>query len=76
MATKASGYMEILRTNKLIKEVQMIFEANRPDPLELEKAKKALKVYSLREESNSKSHSTSTAPRFKSQSSTSPTRHM
>ncbi|KAF5193807.1 Emsy-like [Thalictrum thalictroides] len=45
IANKASGDIEILRTDKLIKEVEKIFEANRPDPLELEKAKKALKEH-------------------------------
>ncbi|PIA48584.1 hypothetical protein AQUCO_01400873v1 [Aquilegia coerulea] len=45
IAKKASGDIEILRTDKLIKEVEKIFGTNHPDPLELEKAKKALKEH-------------------------------
>ncbi|KAL5765083.1 hypothetical protein ACOSP7_017379 [Xanthoceras sorbifolium] len=40
---KALGDIEILHTDTLIKEVEKVFGANRPDPMEIEKAKKALK---------------------------------
>ncbi|XP_020265398.1 protein EMSY-LIKE 3-like isoform X1 [Asparagus officinalis] len=40
---KNSGDIEILHTDTLIKEVERVFNASHPDPLEMEKAKKALK---------------------------------
>lgn len=40
---KNSGDIEILHTDTLIKEVERVFNATHPDPLEMEKAKKALK---------------------------------
>lgn len=40
---KSSGDIEIFHTDTLIKEVERVFNANLPDPLEMEKAKKALK---------------------------------
>lgn len=42
---KSLGDIEILRTDILIKEVERIFGANHPDPLEIQKAKKALKEH-------------------------------
>lgn len=42
---KTSGDIELLRTDMLIKEVEKIFGANHPDPLEIQKAKKALKEH-------------------------------
>ncbi|AES87210.2 emsy amine-terminus (ENT)/plant tudor-like domain protein [Medicago truncatula] len=40
---KAPGDIQILHTDTLIKEVERVFSANHPDPLEIEKAKKVLK---------------------------------
>ncbi|KAI9194481.1 hypothetical protein LWI28_006403 [Acer negundo] len=40
---KALGDIEILHTDTLIKEVEKVFGANHPDPMEIEKAKKVLK---------------------------------
>ncbi|XP_078170797.1 emsy N Terminus (ENT)/ plant Tudor-like domains-containing protein isoform X4 [Carex rostrata] len=37
--------IEILHTETLIKEVERVFSANHPDPLEIEKAKKVLKEH-------------------------------
>uniref|UniRef100_A0A7C8Z8K1 ENT domain-containing protein n=1 Tax=Opuntia streptacantha TaxID=393608 RepID=A0A7C8Z8K1_OPUST len=42
---KASGSIELLHTDTLIKEVEKIFRANHPDPAEVEKAKKVLKEH-------------------------------
>ncbi|KAF8403895.1 hypothetical protein HHK36_012001 [Tetracentron sinense] len=42
---KASVDIEILHTDMLIKEVERIFGASHPDPLEIEKAKKVLKEH-------------------------------
>ncbi|KAE8678841.1 Protein EMSY-LIKE 3 [Hibiscus syriacus] len=39
---KVLGDIEILRTDTLIKEVEKVFGANHPDPIEIEKAKKVL----------------------------------
>ncbi|KGN66442.1 protein EMSY-LIKE 3 isoform X2 [Cucumis sativus] len=38
-----TGDIEILHTDTLIKEVEKVFGANQPDPMEIEKAKKVLK---------------------------------
>ncbi|XP_061356880.1 protein EMSY-LIKE 3-like isoform X1 [Gastrolobium bilobum] len=40
---KAPDDIQILHTDTLIKEVERVFSANHPDPLEVEKAKKVLK---------------------------------
>eukprot|EP00262_Sarcandra_glabra_P018325 TRINITY_DN6525_c0_g2_i3.p1 TRINITY_DN6525_c0_g2~~TRINITY_DN6525_c0_g2_i3.p1 ORF type:complete len:492 (-),score=101.04 TRINITY_DN6525_c0_g2_i3:268-1743(-) len=40
---KSLDDIEILHTDTLIKEVEIVFSASHPDPLEIEKAKKALK---------------------------------
>ncbi|KAJ4827166.1 hypothetical protein Tsubulata_025822 [Turnera subulata] len=40
---KALGDIEILHTDTLIKEVEKVFGASHPDPMEIEKAKKVLK---------------------------------
>ncbi|KAJ1409719.1 ENT domain [Sesbania bispinosa] len=40
---KAPDDIQILHTDTLIKEVERVFSANHPDPLEIEKAKKVLK---------------------------------
>ncbi|XP_022960977.1 protein EMSY-LIKE 3-like isoform X4 [Cucurbita moschata] len=40
---QAMGDIEILHTDTLIKEVEKVFGANNPDPMEIEKAKKVLK---------------------------------
>ncbi|XP_023903424.1 protein EMSY-LIKE 3 isoform X1 [Quercus suber] len=40
---KAVGDIEIVHTDTLIKEVEKVFDASHPDPMEIEKAKKALK---------------------------------
>ncbi|KAF5735743.1 protein EMSY-LIKE 3 isoform X3 [Tripterygium wilfordii] len=40
---KASGDIEILHTDAVIKEVEKAFDASHPDPMEIEKAKKLLK---------------------------------
>ncbi|KAG8087090.1 hypothetical protein GUJ93_ZPchr0010g9064 [Zizania palustris] len=40
---KSSDCIEILHTETLIKEVERIFSASNPDPLDMEKAKKVLK---------------------------------
>ncbi|KAL2996666.1 hypothetical protein AAZX31_09G000300 [Glycine max] len=40
---KAPDDIQILHTDTLIKEVEKVFSANHPDPLEVEKAKKVLK---------------------------------
>ncbi|CAK9328051.1 unnamed protein product [Citrullus colocynthis] len=40
---QATGDIEILHTDTLIKEVEKVFGANHPDPMEIEKAKKVLK---------------------------------
>uniref|UniRef100_A0A7N2R259 ENT domain-containing protein n=1 Tax=Quercus lobata TaxID=97700 RepID=A0A7N2R259_QUELO len=40
---KAPDDIKILHTDTLIKEVERVFGANHPDPLEIERAKKALK---------------------------------
>ncbi|GAB4856095.1 Protein EMSY-LIKE 3 [Ancistrocladus abbreviatus] len=42
---KASGDIELLHTDTLIKEVEKIFGASHPDPTEVEKAKKVLKEH-------------------------------
>ncbi|KAF8395905.1 hypothetical protein HHK36_019860 [Tetracentron sinense] len=42
---KASNDIEILHTETLIKDVERVFGASHPDPLEVEKAKKALKEH-------------------------------
>lgn len=42
---KALDDIQILHTDTLVKEVERIFGANRPDPLEIEKAKKVLKEH-------------------------------
>lgn len=42
---KASGDIEILHTDTLIKEVEKVFGANHPDPVEIEKARKVLKEH-------------------------------
>ncbi|KAL5719534.1 hypothetical protein ACHQM5_012294 [Ranunculus cassubicifolius] len=42
---KGSDDIELLRTDTLIKEVELIFGASQPDPLEIQKAKKALKEH-------------------------------
>ncbi|KAK9273872.1 hypothetical protein L1049_018684 [Liquidambar formosana] len=42
---KASGDIEILHTDTLIKEVEKVFGANHPDLVEIDKAKKVLKEH-------------------------------
>ncbi|KAL8159461.1 hypothetical protein V2J09_000998 [Rumex salicifolius] len=42
---KASGDIELLHTDTLIKEVEKIFNGNHPDPTEVEKAKQVLKEH-------------------------------
>lgn len=42
---KSSDCIEILHTESLIKEVERVFSASNPDPLEMEKAKKVLKEH-------------------------------
>ncbi|CAO2188950.1 unnamed protein product [Urochloa humidicola] len=42
---KSSDYIEILHTETLIKEVERVFSAGNPDPLEMERAKKVLKEH-------------------------------
>ncbi|XP_021634423.1 protein EMSY-LIKE 3 isoform X3 [Manihot esculenta] len=42
---KALGDIEILHTDTLIKEVEKVFGASHPDPIEIEKAKKVLKEH-------------------------------
>ncbi|XP_077254141.1 protein EMSY-LIKE 3-like isoform X2 [Tasmannia lanceolata] len=42
---KGSDDIEILHTDTLIKEVERVFGASHPDPLEIEKAKKVLKEH-------------------------------
>ncbi|KAK8450939.1 hypothetical protein SEVIR_6G123800v4 [Setaria viridis] len=42
---KSSDYIEILHTETLIKEVERVFTAGNPDPLEMERAKKVLKEH-------------------------------
>ncbi|XP_077211027.1 protein EMSY-LIKE 3-like isoform X2 [Tasmannia lanceolata] len=42
---KGSDDIEILHTDTLIKEVERVFSASHPDPLEIEKAKKVLKEH-------------------------------
>ncbi|TVU06578.1 hypothetical protein EJB05_49799, partial [Eragrostis curvula] len=42
---KSSDYIEILHTDFLIKEVERVFSAGHPDPLEMERAKKVLKEH-------------------------------
>ncbi|XP_062192595.1 protein EMSY-LIKE 3-like isoform X2 [Phragmites australis] len=42
---KSSNYIEILHTETLIKEVDCVFSAGNPDPLEMERAKKVLKEH-------------------------------
>ncbi|KAK9124991.1 hypothetical protein Scep_013837 [Stephania cephalantha] len=42
---KTSDDIEILHTDTLIKEVERVFNATHPDPLEIDKAKKALKEH-------------------------------
>ncbi|GMJ00891.1 EMSY-like 3 [Hibiscus trionum] len=42
---KALGDIEILHTDTLIKEVEKVFGASHPDPVEIEKAKKVLKEH-------------------------------
>ncbi|XAR63405.1 hypothetical protein NMG60_11023322 [Bertholletia excelsa] len=42
---KGSEEIQILHTDTLIKEVERVFGANHPDPLEIEKAKKMLKEH-------------------------------
>ncbi|KAL9349166.1 hypothetical protein Peur_056421 [Populus x canadensis] len=43
VAKKTMGDIEILHTDTLIKEVEKVFGASHPDPLEIEKAKKVLR---------------------------------
>lgn len=43
VAKRAPDDIQILHTDTLIKEVERVFGANHPDPLEIEKAKKVLK---------------------------------
>ncbi|WOK95293.1 protein EMSY-LIKE 3 isoform X2 [Canna indica] len=45
ISKKSSGDIEILHTETLIKEVEKVFGASHPDPLEIEKAKKVLKEH-------------------------------
>lgn len=42
---KAMGDIEIVHTDTLIKEVEKVFGASHPDPMEIEKAKKVLKEH-------------------------------
>ncbi|XP_039815870.1 protein EMSY-LIKE 3-like isoform X3 [Panicum virgatum] len=42
---KSSDYIEILHTETLIKEVERVFSAGNPDPLEMERSKKVLKEH-------------------------------
>ncbi|XP_021728876.1 protein EMSY-LIKE 3-like isoform X1 [Chenopodium quinoa] len=42
---KGLGDIELLHTDTLIKEVEKVFSANHPDPMEVEKAKKVLKEH-------------------------------
>ncbi|GJN35199.1 hypothetical protein PR202_gb23946 [Eleusine coracana subsp. coracana] len=42
---KSSDYIEILHTDFLIKEVERVFSASHPDPVEMERAKKVLKEH-------------------------------
>ncbi|GKU94158.1 hypothetical protein SLEP1_g7687 [Rubroshorea leprosula] len=42
---KASGHIEILHTDTLINEVEKVFGASHPDPMEIEKAKQVLKEH-------------------------------
>lgn len=42
---KATNDIEILHTDTLIKEVEKVFTASHPDPMEIEKAKKMLKEH-------------------------------
>ncbi|XP_059645402.1 protein EMSY-LIKE 3-like isoform X2 [Cornus florida] len=42
---KALGDIEIFHTDTLIKEVEKVFSASQPDPLEIEKAKKLLREH-------------------------------
>ncbi|KAB2616483.1 hypothetical protein D8674_023071 [Pyrus ussuriensis x Pyrus communis] len=42
---KAMSDIEILHTDSLIKEVEKVFRASHPDPMEIEKAKKVLKEH-------------------------------
>ncbi|XP_020406862.1 protein EMSY-LIKE 3 isoform X2 [Zea mays] len=42
---KSVDYIEILHTETLIKEVERVFSSANPDPLEMERAKKALKEH-------------------------------
>ncbi|XP_057422964.1 protein EMSY-LIKE 3 isoform X2 [Lotus japonicus] len=42
---KPTGDIEILHTDTLIKEVEKVFSASRPDPTEMEEAKKMLKEH-------------------------------
>ncbi|XWS35475.1 hypothetical protein CRYUN_Cryun20dG0000500 [Craigia yunnanensis] len=42
---KALDDIQILHTDTLVKEVERVFGSNRPDPLEIEKAKRALKEH-------------------------------
>ncbi|XP_010520041.1 PREDICTED: protein EMSY-LIKE 2-like [Tarenaya hassleriana] len=43
--TKFSDDIELFNTDALVKEVERVFETTRPDPLELDKAKKMLKEH-------------------------------
>ncbi|RFS87765.1 hypothetical protein CH426_26470, partial [Klebsiella aerogenes] len=42
---KGSDDIQLLHTDTLIKEVERVFGASHPDPLEVEKAKKVLKEH-------------------------------
>lgn len=42
---KPTDDIEILHTDTLIKEVEKVFSASHPDPMEMEKAKKMLKEH-------------------------------
>uniref|UniRef100_A0A7N0T8H0 ENT domain-containing protein n=1 Tax=Kalanchoe fedtschenkoi TaxID=63787 RepID=A0A7N0T8H0_KALFE len=42
---KAPGDIELLHTESLIKEVEKIFNASQPDPIEIQKAKRVLKEH-------------------------------
>ncbi|CAH9127986.1 unnamed protein product [Cuscuta epithymum] len=45
VAKKVSDYIQLLHTDTLIKEVERIFGAYHPDPVEIEKVKKVLKEH-------------------------------
>ncbi|XP_015898963.1 protein EMSY-LIKE 1 isoform X1 [Ziziphus jujuba] len=45
ISKKVSDDIELLNTDSLVKEVEMVFNTSHPDPFELEKAKKMLKEH-------------------------------